>query len=199
MQQNQMLTEKENLYIQDAMDHEELCILKYNQYAQQVNCPQLQQLLQQISAAEVQHLQTLQGFKTGQNTNPPSQSGQNGMTMGGPFSSGSMSMGGQSGSGSMSMGMSGSPGGQKGKSGKSAQANASQTMSGGQSMSSFDEMAVRDLLTLEKTTSGLYSHAVLESSMPQLRQALTHIEQEEQQHAFQLFQYAQTQGWYAPQ
>ncbi|KXS37738.1 Coat F domain-containing protein [Candidatus Frackibacter sp. WG12] len=62
-----------------------------------------------------------------------------------------------------------------------------------------DKDILNDMLMTEKYVSNSYENSVLESANPQLRQALQHIQKEEQQHAEQVFNAMQQRGWYNPQ
>ena len=55
-----ILTQKETMLLQDLKTQEQVCIEKYNQYAERANDPKLSQLLRTISSAEQQHLSTLE-------------------------------------------------------------------------------------------------------------------------------------------
>lgn len=53
-----------------------------------------------------------------------------------------------------------------------------------------------DLLATEKYVSGTYDTGVFESANPSVRQALQHIQKEEQQHGEQIFNYMNSHGMY---
>ncbi|HKM40159.1 MAG TPA: spore coat protein [bacterium] len=61
-----------------------------------------------------------------------------------------------------------------------------------------DELLLTDLLMTEKHVSGTYDTAIFEFTNPQMRQALNHIQKEEQQHGEGLFNYMTTHGMYTP-
>ncbi|NLY53092.1 MAG: spore coat protein [Firmicutes bacterium] len=180
------LTQKERLYLQDAAEHEKLCIAKYNDYSSQVSCPQLASLLQQIAQSEQQHLQTIQQVMQGQMPNLAS-SGSQSMGQGGQ----SMGMSGGQGQGGVSM----QAGGQMGANKPTMSTAGTGQMQQGLS----DKEICQDLITTEKAIAGMYNTATFEASNHQLRQVLSHIQQEEQDHAFQIFNYMQQKGWYQPQ
>ncbi|MDD4000551.1 MAG: spore coat protein, partial [Bacilli bacterium] len=73
MNQNQ-LTQKEKLLLQDLKKQEELCIMKYTKYANETNDNTLKQLFQQLATQEQQHLNTVNAIVSGQT--PSVQSGQ---------------------------------------------------------------------------------------------------------------------------
>ncbi len=60
------LTQKERYLLEDQKVQEELCIKKYNNYAQQAKDPQLKQLCQQLAQHEKQHLDTINQILSGQ-------------------------------------------------------------------------------------------------------------------------------------
>jgi spore coat protein CotF len=62
-----------------------------------------------------------------------------------------------------------------------------------------DALLCNDLLMTEKHVSGTYDTSIFESTKPELRQQLQHIQQEEQQHGEGLFNYMQQNGMYQPQ
>lgn len=59
-----------------------------------------------------------------------------------------------------------------------------------------DKQLVNDLLSTEKYVASTYSTAVFESPNPVVRQALQHIQEDEQDHGWQLFEYMQNNGMY---
>ena len=208
------LTQKEQMYLKDAKHHEELCIAKYNHYTEAVSCQQLKQILGWAGQQETNHLNTVNQLLQGQVPQMGNQQG--GMSGGQGNQQGSMGQGGSINQILQQMGNQGSQqqkqggstsgtqqqgGGGKGQSysGSMMQgATASQTQYTGQGTLS-DEQMCNDLLTTEKAISDMYDHAVFESTNQQLRQALSHIQKEEQDHAFALFQYMQQKGWYQAQ
>lgn len=63
------LTQKERSLLKDQLSHEEICIQKYNKYANQVQDPQLKQMLQQFASQEQQHYDTINQILQGQQPN----------------------------------------------------------------------------------------------------------------------------------
>ncbi len=59
------LTRKERLLLEDRKAHEELCILKYNSYAQQAGDARLKQLFSDYAGREQQHLDTINQILAG--------------------------------------------------------------------------------------------------------------------------------------
>lgn len=60
------LTQKERGLLQDQKTHEEVCIKKYNDYANKAQDPQLKQLFSSIAKQEQQHLDTINQLLNGQ-------------------------------------------------------------------------------------------------------------------------------------
>ena len=60
------LSQKETMLLQDQKKHEELCIQKYQTYAQQAQDPQLKQLFNTLAQQEQQHLNTVNQLLNGQ-------------------------------------------------------------------------------------------------------------------------------------
>ncbi|GAB6174588.1 spore coat protein [Paradesulfitobacterium aromaticivorans] len=59
-----------------------------------------------------------------------------------------------------------------------------------------DAQMVNDMLMTEKYISGTYDTVIFESANSGVRQALNHIQKEEQQHGEDLFNYMQSHGMY---
>ncbi len=79
---NIQLTQKETLLLEDQKSHEELCIKKYNSYADQTQDPQLKQLFKKHAAQEQEHLASINQLLSGQIPNINQQQGQQGQTQG---------------------------------------------------------------------------------------------------------------------
>jgi len=60
------LSQKERMLLQDQKKHEEVCVSKYNAYAQQAQDPNLQQLFSDYAQNEQQHLDTINQILAGQ-------------------------------------------------------------------------------------------------------------------------------------
>lgn len=69
-----MWTQKEASLLEDLKTQEQLCVEKYQKYAQQAGDPELKNLFETIRGVEEQHLQTVTGMINGQE--PPQQSSQ---------------------------------------------------------------------------------------------------------------------------
>lgn len=164
------LSQKESMLLEDLKKEEELCVLKYQNYAQQAKDPQLSQLFKKLAGEEQKHYNTVdQLIKSG---------GQGG------------GQGGQGGQGGWKQAQG------SGQVLSSAQINLTKT---GQSSSNPDKYLAQDMLSTEKYVSGAYDTGVFESSKSNIRQALQHIQQDEQNHGEQLFQYMNSHGMYQVQ
>lgn len=158
------LSQKEKMLLQDQQSHEEICIQKYQSYAQQASDPQLKQLFNSYAQQEQTHYNTVTQILQGQV--PNMQQGQ---------------QGGQQGGQQMQMGQ---------------MQKASFDLSQG---SKDDEALCNDMLMTEKYVSSTYNTAIFEFQDSNVRQALNHIQKEEQQHGEGIFNYMKQKGWYQPQ
>ena len=150
-----ILTQKETMLLQDLKTQEQVCIEKYNQYAERANDPKLSQLLRTISSAEQQHLSTLEQMEKG--TVP---------AMGG---------------------------GQKQPFQPPASAPASAVSPQGKQQ---DAYLCQDLLATEKHVSSVYNTGNFEFKDTGMRDALNHIQKEEQEHGKKLYDYMSQNGMY---
>ena len=149
-----ILTQKETMLLQDLKTQEQVCIEKYNQYAERANDPKLSQLLRTISSAEQQHLSTLEQMEKG--TVP---------AMGG---------------------------GQKQPFQPPASAPASAVSPQGKQQA----YLCQDLLATEKHVSSVYNTGIFEFKDAGMRDALNHIQKEEQEHGKKLYDYMSQNGMY---
>lgn len=62
-----------------------------------------------------------------------------------------------------------------------------------------DSALCNDMLLTEKFVSGAYDTAIFEFKDTAMRQALNHIQKEEQEHGNGIFQYMQSKGMYNPE
>lgn len=69
------LTQKERLLLEDQKKHEQICIQKYQSYANQTQSSELKQLFQTHAVHEQQHLNTINQLLNGQIPNVSQQSG----------------------------------------------------------------------------------------------------------------------------
>lgn len=60
-----------------------------------------------------------------------------------------------------------------------------------------DAFLCKDALTMEKHVSGLYDTSIFEFSSPTLRDTLSHIQKEEQNHGEQIYQYMSKNNMYS--
>lgn len=88
-------------------------------------------------------------------------------------------------------------GGQMGQS--ASKINLTQMGSGSGGQQSQDQHMLHDMLSTEKYVSSAYDTGVFESSHPNIRQALQQIQQDEQGHGEQIFQYMSSHGMYQVQ
>ncbi|WP_347491672.1 spore coat protein [Desulfoscipio sp. XC116] len=153
------------MLLQDQKKHEELCIQKYQSYAQQARDPQLKQLFNSLAQQEQQHLNTVNQLLSGQVPNL------------------------QQGQQSQSQGQS-----QTQSQGQYSQAAARNNAPGAASQNDIE--MCNDMLVTEKYISGTYDNTIFECTNANARQALNHIQKEEQQHGEAIFNYLQSQGMY---
>lgn len=173
------LSQKERMLLEDLKKEEDLCVIKYQNYAQQAQDSNLSQLFNQIASAEKKHYDTVNSLLQGNGQS--SQQGQ----------SGQQSQSGQQGQGAK---MSQATG--KINLSQMGSGNSSQMNSGG---SSSDKYMLQDMLSTEKYVSSAYDTSVFESAQPNVRQTLQKIQQEEQNHGEQLYQYMSSHGMYQTQ
>ncbi|CCQ95147.1 Coat F domain protein [[Clostridium] ultunense Esp] len=144
------LTQKERMLLEDGKKQENLCAKKYQSYANQVQGPQLKNLLMEIVQEEQHHYnminQILQGVQPDMTQKPINITTEAHTTFQGP--------------------------------------------------SPKDQILLEDLLSTEKYVSGFYDTAVFEAADPNVRQALQHIQQDEQAHGEKLFNYMHSHGMY---
>jgi len=172
------LTQKERSLLEDAKKHEELCIKKYNSYSQQAGDPQLKQLFQQHEGQEQNHCNTVNQILQGRQ--PATGAGQSSQ-QGAP----AMQSQGQSYQQSYQQ----PQGGQMGQDTRVDYAGLSNQADG---------VLCNDMLMSEKYISGAYDTAIFEQTNSSVRQALQHIQKEEQQHGEGIFNYMEQHGLYNP-
>lgn len=152
------LSQKERLLLEDQKSHEEICIQKYTDYANQAQDPELKQLFNTYAEQEQQHLNTINQILSGQVPNMNQQQGQQQTQQ-------NHQMGTQA----------------KGNTGMSNQN---------------DAKLCSDMLMTEKYVSSTYNTAIFECRDTNIRNALNHIQKEEQQHGEGIFNYMQSKGMY---
>lgn len=162
------------MLLEDLKKEEDLCVIKYQSYAQQAQDSQLSQLFNKLAGEEQKHYSTISQLL---------QSG--GQSQGGQQSQ--SGQGSQSSQGSQTMGATLQ---------SSGMVNLSKASSGG---SSTDQHMLHDMLSMEKYVSSAYDTSVFESAQPNVRKALQQIQQDEQSHGEQIFQYMNSHGMYQVQ
>lgn len=160
------LTQKEKNYLEDQKKHEQICIKKYQKYAGETQDSQLKQLFTSLAGSEQQHYNTINQMLSGQVPN----------------------LGQQSGSQNQQQTMSSAQSSQSAQSAQSSQ----KTGAAGQN----DASLCTDMLMTEKFVSGAYDTAIFESANTNVRQALNHIQKEEQEHGEKIYNYMQSNGLY---
>ncbi|MGI5858894.1 MAG: ferritin family protein [Tepidanaerobacteraceae bacterium] len=53
------LTQKEISYLKDALSHEQICVTKYNNYANQMQDTELSSMFKNLANREQQHIDTI--------------------------------------------------------------------------------------------------------------------------------------------
>ena len=162
------LTQKERTLLEDQRSHENICIQKYNNYANQAQDPELKQMFQTYAGQEQQHLNTINQMLNGQVPN-----------------------------------MQQNQQGQQGQQNQQNQQNQGQQAGGnpmsGSMQNQSDADLCNDMLMTEKYVSSAYNTAVFEFVDTNARQALNHIQKEEQQHGEGIFNYMKKNGMYQVQ
>ena len=162
------LTQKERTLLEDQRSHENICIQKYNNYANQAQDPELKQMFQTYAGQEQQHLNTVNQMLSGQVPN-----------------------------------MQQNQQGQQGQQNQQNQQNQGQQAGGnpmsGSMQNQSDADLCNDMLMTEKYVSSSYNTAIFEFVDTNARQALNHIQKEEQQHGEGIFNYMKKRGMYQVQ
>lgn len=178
------LSQKEKTLLQDQVKHEEICIQKYNNYANQAQCQELKQLFQQYAKQEEEHKNSINQLLNGQIPQMSQQQNQQSSYQ-------------TTGIQTQQSGLySGQHGGQlSGQLGKqfSQQVSGQGTMSSMQdAMGNANDAALcNDMLMTEKFVSSSYDNAIFQFNDTNVRQVLNHIQKEEQQHGEGIKQYMQ--------
>jgi len=148
------------MLLADGKSQEEICVIKYQNYANQAKDPELKQLFNQLGAEEQNHYDTLNQLLQGQAPNMNQSQGKQ----------------------------------------QQNQQQAQQGTAQGAAMGNAgDKVLCTDLLSTEKFVSGMYDTVIFEAANPVVRQALQHIQQDEQHHGEQLFNYMHSHGMYQVQ
>ena len=168
-------TQKEASLLQDLKGQEQLCVEKYNEYAQRAHDPELKNLFTSIGETEVGHLKTLTDMLNGQMPQQQSQGGQQGQQ---------------------------SQGQQQQQQGCQCQQQVPDPGQRAQPLTpemQQDAYLCKDLLADEKYVSASYNTSIFEFSSPQARQILNGIQSAEQKHGEQLYAYMARHGMYSAQ
>jgi len=163
------LTNKETSLLKDQQNHEKICVQKYQTYASQASDPALKQLLSNYAQQEQQHLNSINQMLNGQIPTMTASSSQ------------SIQQNNMQSSMTSTASSSAMP--------------SAQTTNNNEN----DSALCNDMLMTEKFVSGAYDTAIFECADSNVRQALNHIQKEEQKHGEGIFQYMQSKGMYNPQ
>src|SRR5690606_2055361 len=140
------------MLLEDGKKQEELCVQKYQGYANQVQDVQLKNLLTEIAQEEQHHYDMIDQMLQG---NAPDMSHAGGMRT--PQSSNTLQ---------------------------------------GPRRNTSEQILLEDLLSTETYVSSLYDTTVFEAADPKVRQAIQHIQRDEQNHGEKLFNYMNSHGMY---
>ncbi len=151
------LTPKESSLIKDLKKQEELCIEKYEKYADEACDPHLSDLFTRLAGTEKQHLQTLVQIESGK-TPQISQAGGQGQKQ------------------------------QAAPKPKPSKCSAEEKQQ--------DQFLCQDALAMEKHVSSTYNTSIFEFTDTNTRDALNHIQKEEQEHGEQIYNYMAVNGMY---
>ncbi|RKD21622.1 Rubrerythrin [Caminicella sporogenes DSM 14501] len=152
------ISQKERMLLEEQRNQEEICVKKYQNYANQAQDPQLKQLFNKIATEEQHHYDIINQILNGQQPNlSHAQINQQVMFQ---------------------------------------QAQVQQMNSENVMSNQKDKVLCNDLLSTEKYVSGTYDTVIFECVNPTIRQALQHIQQDEQQHGKELFDYMNSHGMY---
>lgn len=164
------LSQKEKMLLEDQKTHEQICIEKYSNYANQATDPQLKEIFNTNGNAEKTHLNSINQLLNGTIPQMNQQQNQNSQ---------------QSQSSQQNTGT------------QNSNQSMNNTQSSGVNLT--DSEMCTDLLMTEKYVSGAYNTAIFEFRDPQVRDVLNHIQKEEQQHGEAIFKYMESKGMYKVQ
>jgi spore coat protein CotF len=177
------LSTKEKFLLEDQKSHEQLCIQKYTNYANQASCPQLKTILQNNAKQEQEHLNSINQLLNGQIPSMNNQQQSNQQSM-------------QSSQSSQQSMQSKQSGQMKSTMSQFQQSSSNSSQNGSLMSNRSDKDMCSDLLMTEKYVSNAYDTAIFEFSNPQVRSVLNHIQKEEQQHGESIFKYMESNGMY---
>ena len=167
------LSTKERLLLEDQKNSEQVCVKKYQSYANMASCNQLKSIFQQNGQKEQEHYNTIDQLLKGQMPSMGQQSGGQQQAGGQEQARGQMQM----------------------QSQQVQMPQASIQAQGSANMQSDKELC-SDMLMTEKYVSGTYDTAIFEFRDPQIRSILNHIQKEEQEHGEAIFKYMESKGMY---
>lgn len=209
------LTTKERMLLQDQLNHEEICIRKYSEYAEKTDDAQLKNMFYNLADREIGHYNAIQALLENPNSfQQKSTEGLESQYLKGAMEAGDLNTGNWA-WGTQDKGRSG----QQFQGGASANAfqggwNYGQNQASlgtrfisqqkpGQTVSPHgihdEKSMLSDMLMTEKYISGTYDTAIFESVNPIIRQTLQDIQRDEQQHGEEIFNYMHQKGMYKVQ
>lgn len=160
------LTAKEKMLLEDEKSHEQLCVQKYQEYAQKASDPQLKSLFNELAQHEQQHLTSINQILSGTVPNVNQAQGKN---------QGNQNSNMQNSNTMPNMNL------------QSSQMNAYNEQ---------DKMLCQDSLSTEKYVSSTYNTAIFEFADKNIRQVLNHIQKEEQEHGEKIYNYMSQHNMY---
>lgn len=155
------LTQKERTLLEDQKSHEQICIEKYNNYANKATDPQLKDIFNSNGKDEKAHLDSINQILNG--TVPEMNQQQNSS--------------------------------QNVENNNTSTSNTNTSPSASNSDLNDADMC-SDILMTEKYVSGNYDTTIFECKDTEVRDALNHIQKEEQKHGEAIFKYMQSKGLY---
>ncbi len=164
------LSQKERTLLEDQKKHEEICIEKYTNYANQAKDSQLKDIFNANGQSERTHLGSINQLLSGQ------------LPQMGQQQQGQQNQQSQNQNSGQNMTSQGST------------TNTNNMQSGGVNLSDADMCT--DLLMTEKYVSGTYDTTIFEFRDTRIRDVLNHIQKEEQKHGEAIFQYMEKNGMY---
>ncbi|WP_344744178.1 spore coat protein [Asaccharospora irregularis] len=162
------LTTKEKFLLEDEKQQEQLCVDKYNSFANKAEDPELKNLFSQLAQKEQEHLDSINQLLSGVVPSTNQQQGQQQSQQMQNSQQNFMNLN----SSSMNSGLQNN------------------------SYSEHDKTLCIDALSTEKYVSSTYNTAIFEFVDKDVRQLLNHIQKEEQEHGEKIFNYMSQKGMY---
>ena len=144
------LSQKERMILEDGKHQEDICVKKYESFADQAKDPELKQLFNKLASEEQHHYNIINELLQGKKPNLAHNNAMNNQTV---------------------------------------TTNSNMSFSNPE-----DAILCGDLLSTEKYVSGLYDTGIFEAANKDVREALQHIQKEEQRHGDDLFNYMNSHG-----